>query len=161
MAPLESSSTDAGDTTYSNCTSKQKSIASDRMTIGELGRRTETRAGAIRHYERIGLLPPPTRTGSNRRLYAAADVTRLMFIRQARRLGFSLEAVRDLLALAENPERDCADADASASRHLADIRDRIARLQALERELTAMVGGPCAGTAENCSVVRALAGVDS
>lgn len=131
------------------------------MTIGELGRRSGTRAGAIRHYEQIGLLPAPARTEGNRRLYGDDDVARLTFIRQARRLGFPLEAVRDLLALAEHPERDCADADANAARHLRDIRDRIARLRALESELGAMVDGTCAGVAGTCSVLRALSGDDA
>lgn len=130
-------------------------------TIGEVGRRTGLRAGAIRHYEQIGLLPSPPRTEGNRRLYSADDVTRLSFIRQARRLGFSLDEVRDLLTLADKPQRDCTDADSIAARHLAGIRGRIAQLRRLEHELADMVGAPCAGTTEQCNVLRTLAEGDA
>jgi DNA-binding transcriptional MerR regulator len=58
------------------------------MNIGELARATETKAEAIRYYERIGLLPAPPRTAGNYRDYSAAHVSRLTFARRARDLGF-------------------------------------------------------------------------
>ncbi|MFP5507954.1 MAG: MerR family DNA-binding protein, partial [Alphaproteobacteria bacterium] len=73
-----------------------------------------------------GLLPRPIRTASGRRSYDVADVRRLSFIRHGRGLGFAVEEIRSLLALSDQPERDCAEAAAIARRHLADIESRIA-----------------------------------
>ena len=70
------------------------------MRIGELGRATNTRAETIRYFERIGLLPPPARTGGNYRHYTATHLQRLNFIRHARGLGFEIAEIRSLLDLA-------------------------------------------------------------
>src|SRR3546814_4465955 len=81
-----------------------------RLAIGDLARQTGTKVNTIRFYEDIGLLPRALRTASGRRTYGAADVRRLAFIRHSRGLGFSVEEIRSLLALADEPERDCAEA---------------------------------------------------
>ena len=57
------------------------------LTIGELGKATDTKVETIRYYERIGLLPKPPRTGGNYRAYDAVELGRLSFIRRARDLG--------------------------------------------------------------------------
>ena len=64
------------------------------MNIGELARAADTKAETIRYYERIGLLAAPPRTAGNYRHYSAAHVSRLIFTRRARDLGFSIEQVR-------------------------------------------------------------------
>src|SRR3546814_16127772 len=99
-----------------------------RLAIGDLARQTGTKVNTIRFYEDIGLLPRALRTASGRRTYGAADVRRLAFIRHSRGLGFSVEEIRSLLALADEPERDCAEAAAIARRHPRDIEMRNARL---------------------------------
>ncbi len=81
-----------------------------RLAIGDLARRTGTKVNTIRFYEDIGLLPRPIRTASGRRSYDVADVRRLSFIRHGRGLGFAVEEIRSLLALSDQPERDCAEA---------------------------------------------------
>ena len=67
------------------------------LKIGELGSATDTKVETIRYYERIGLLPVPSRTTGNYRSYTAEHVGRLGFIRRARELGFSIAEVRELL----------------------------------------------------------------
>ena len=66
------------------------------LTIGKLGKAAGVKVPTIRYYEQIGLLPPPKRSEGNQRLYDARALDRLAFIRQARELGFPLEAVREL-----------------------------------------------------------------
>ena len=73
---------------------------SQTRSIGELARITDTRVETIRYYERIGLLPEPARTAGNYRAYSDRHMGRLSFIRRARSLGFPLDQVRQLLALA-------------------------------------------------------------
>src|SRR3546814_14027084 len=81
------------------------------LTIGELGKATDTKVETVRYYERIGLLPRPARTAGNYRAYGAAELGRLSFIRRARDLGFPLDQVRALLSLSDDRGRDCAPVD--------------------------------------------------
>ncbi|WCP16152.1 HTH-type transcriptional regulator HmrR (plasmid) [Sphingobium sp. AntQ-1] len=128
------------------------------MQIGELSRATDTKVTTIRFYEEIGLLGQPVRTASGRRTYGLPDTDRLNFIRNARRLGFSIDEVRSLLALADQPERDCGDAAKIAARHLADVEQRLRQLSALRDELAAMsAAGCCAKTMAECRVIQAIA----
>jgi MerR family transcriptional regulator, mercuric resistance operon regulatory protein len=62
--------------------------------IGELSRQTGCNVETIRYYERIGLLPRPSRSTTRYRIYDTADVRRLAFVRRARELGFTLDEVR-------------------------------------------------------------------
>lgn len=127
------------------------------LPIGALSRQTATKVETIRYYEQIGLLQAPARTDGNQRRYSAADAERLAFIRHARELGFSLEAIRELLLLTDRPECSCAVADELATRQLAAVRSRIARLKALEKELARMVRECSKGQVANCRVIEVLA----
>ncbi len=128
------------------------------FSIGELARRTEVKVPTIRYYEDIGLLQPPTRTAGNQRRYTTAGIERLSFIKHARALGFSLEAIAELIALQEHPDRSCQSANDIASTQLATVRDKLRRLRALEKELKRIVNG-CDGTSttDACYVITALA----
>ncbi len=79
------------------------------LAIGTLAKRTGTKVQTIRYYEQIGLLPEPGRTEGGQRRYGDEDLDRLAFIRHARQLGFTLEAIRELLDLSDNPSRSCAE----------------------------------------------------
>src|SRR3546814_2194789 len=76
------------------------------MKIGELSRATGTNIETIRYYERIGLLPAPDRTAANYRSYTGAHRSRLSFVRHSRELGFTIEEIRSLLDLSDDPARD-------------------------------------------------------
>ncbi|MEE1941985.1 MerR family transcriptional regulator [Streptomyces sp. TRM 70361] len=71
------------------------------MQIGEVAERTGLSLRTIRHYEEVGLVIPSARTKGGFRLYTAADVDRLMVIRRMKPLDFSLEEMRDLLAITD------------------------------------------------------------
>ena len=70
------------------------------LSIGELSRRAGVNIETIRYYERIKILPAPPRTTGGRRAYGPAETRSLTFIRRSRELGFSLDEIRALLALA-------------------------------------------------------------
>jgi DNA-binding transcriptional MerR regulator len=127
------------------------------LSIGDLSRATGVKATTIRFYEAEGLLPSAGRTEGGHRTYAQAHLDRLGFIRHARELGFGMEDIRELLRLADAaPDAPCEGADAIARRHLASVRDRIARLRSLEAELERMTDchNECVG---ECRVIEVLA----
>lgn len=109
------------------------------LTIGELSRQTQVKVPTIRYYEQIGLLAEPTRTEGQQRRYRPEDIRRLNFIRHARELGFEVEAIRQLLDMAGDPDRSCGEVHAITKAHLEEVKDKIARLTALRDELEAMV----------------------
>ena len=126
------------------------------LTIGKLGTSTGVKVPTIRYYEQIGLLPEAERSAGNQRLYTHKAHERLAFIRHARELGFSLEAIRDLLSLSDDPDQPCAAADAIAKAQLAEVESRLARLTALKTELERMVV-QCAGDRiSDCRVIEVL-----
>ena len=126
------------------------------LSIGNLGKATGVKVPTIRYYEQIGLLPAPVRSDGNQRLYNERARERLAFIRHARDLGFPLEAIRELLGLADDPNQPCAAADAIARRQLATVRARIARLTALQEELERMLSHTACGTIADCRVIEVL-----
>jgi DNA-binding transcriptional MerR regulator len=126
------------------------------FTIGRLAGATATKVQTIRYYESIGLLQPFTRTEGGHRVYDREAQKRLTFIRHARDLGFSIEAIRELLSLADNPETSCERADDIASRALEEVEQRLKRLKALRKELKRMVEECGHGRVCDCRVIEVL-----
>jgi len=126
------------------------------LTIGTLGKKTGTKVQTIRYYEQIGLMPEPGRTEGGQRRYGDAELDRLSFIRHARQLGFSLEAIRELLNLSDEPNRPCHEADVIARRQLKQVEQRMERLEALRTELQRMVHECSGGKTSECRVLEVL-----
>lgn len=101
-------------------------------------------------------MPDPGRTEGGQRRYGDADLDRLSFIRHARQLGFTLEAIRELLDLSDYPDRPCHEADAIARRQLRQVEQRLARLEALRTELKRMVHQCGGGQTADCRVLEVL-----
>jgi DNA-binding transcriptional MerR regulator len=125
------------------------------VSIGTASKECGIKVPTIRYYEEIGLLPSPPRTEGNRRLYDESDLRRLRFIRHARELGFEIASIRELLALAGEPDRPCESADRIATAHLAGIDHKIARLTALRAEVARMVDCSNQSVAD-CRVIEVL-----
>ena len=126
------------------------------LTIGSLAKKTGTKVQTIRYYEQIGMMPEPGRTAGGQRRYGNPELDRLAFIRHARQLGFSLEAIRELLDLSDQPDRPCHEADAIARRQLKQVEQRLARLEALRTELKRMVHECSGGQTADCRVLEVL-----
>lgn len=107
--------------------------------IGELARRTGVSTKTIRYYEAVGLLPAPGRTESGYRTYGEADAGRLAFIRAAKEFGFTLGEIREILAVRDRDELPCPYVLGLVRKKLADLQDRIRRLQLLSGDLEAIV----------------------
>lgn len=126
------------------------------MQIGAAAAASGCHIETIRYYERIGLLPKPTRSQGGFRHYTETQVERLRFITRGRTLGFSLDEIRSLLRLADDPSLGCADVDGLAHRHLADIEQRMDELQRIAHELRRTIAACAGGQRGACAILGAL-----
>lgn len=125
------------------------------MKIGDIAKRTGLKIETVRFYESEGLIDPPLRSGGNYRLYDQSHLNRLSFVKRSRDLGFTLDQVRDLLRLADDPRGSCAEVDAMAVQQIAAIDRKLADLQTL-REEVARWGHRDATTIADCRLIDAL-----
>jgi len=127
------------------------------MMIGEFARRAGVKVETVRYYERRGLLPRPERTSAGYRLYQAEAVAELRFIKRAQTLGFTLQEVKELLALRVQPDSACDVVDRKAHEKLSVVRGKIGELTALEQRLTVLANA-CDGTGaiRQCPILHEL-----
>lgn len=129
------------------------------MTIGMAAKASGISAKMLRHYELLGLLPPVARTESGYRLYRADDVNTLRFIRRSRDLGFSMAEIAELVSLWQDRSRASAQVKHIAQRHVDELNQRIAAMQAMQRSLQRLLHN-CHGDAKpDCPILDDLAGV--
>lgn len=128
------------------------------FSIGQLSERTGVKVPTIRYYEQVGLLAAAQRTQGNQRRYEVAELERLGFIKHARNLGFSIDAIAALIELQGHPDKSCRQANEIANDQLRSVRAKIDRLRRLERELVRICEG-CEGKgrSETCYVIASLA----
>lgn len=128
------------------------------MKIGELAKRSGVGIDAVRFYEREGLLPNIQRLASGYRVYADADLKRLRFVTRAKALGFTLQEIRDLLALSDHRDGDMAELKAVAMEKLDSVQAKLAELERIRAGLQMLVTScPGHGALEQCPILDALA----
>lgn len=126
------------------------------MNIGEAARASGVSAKMIRHYESIGLLPPPARSEADYRVYGERELHLLRFIRHSRDLGFSLEQIRALLGLWQDRERPSREVRALAQTHLAELEAKLAELQAMKATLQQLVHSCHGDERPDCPILDSL-----
>ena len=126
------------------------------MRIGQVAAASGCHLETVRYYERIGLLPRPARTASGYRAYGVNDAERIRFITRGRDLGFSLDEIRSLMRLADDPALSCEQVDQLARHHLAEIKARQAELRRMARELEQTIAGCGRGHRAACAILGAL-----
>ena len=127
------------------------------LTIGTVAKRAGVAIDTIRYYEREGLLPEPLRRASGYRSYNETAISRLRFIRRAKDLGFTLEEIRDLLALSADRHRGVKAVRERAQQRLTSIDARIAELTRIRQGLEQLIEAcPGRGDPEQCPILRAL-----
>lgn len=127
------------------------------FTIGVVAKRVGVAIDTIRYYEREGLLPEPMRRASGYRSYGEGAIAQLRFIRRAKQLGFTLDEIRELLALSADRQRGVKAVKKRAQQRLAAIEQRIVELQRVRDGLAELVEScPGHGAPEHCPILRAL-----
>ena len=110
------------------------------LKIGEVAQQTGLTTKTIRYYELLGLLKAPQRTYSGYRVYDNKDVDRLAFIKKAKNLGFSLEEIRELLAIHDVQGSPCVHVLALLDRKIEEVGRWVKELQKFQRELKKLRG---------------------
>ena len=125
------------------------------MNIGQAGERSGLPAKTIRYYEDIGLVKP-LRDTNGYRAFRQQEVHKLAFLGQARALGFSIEACRNLLQLYEDQSRSSADVKTIARDHLRQIEQKIVDLRDMQETLSHLIEA-CAGDHRpDCPILNSL-----
>ena len=127
------------------------------MTIGEAASRSDVPAKTIRYYEQIGLIGTALRGANLYRSYTDADVAMLRFIGRARRLGFSIEELKQLVALYGDRERASADVKAIALQHIDRIDRKLAELQTVRAALADLAARCHGDSRPDCPILDELA----
>ena len=127
------------------------------MNVGEAAQRSGLPSKTIRYYEEIGLIRPP-RAANGYRDYDADDVHRLIFLRRARNLGFSIDDCRQLLALYADRSRASHDVRAIASAHVAAIEDKVRELQSMRATLQKLIHACHGDERPDCPILEEMAG---
>lgn len=129
------------------------------MTRGELARLCAVNPETLRYYEQRGLLPRPARTAANYRRYDESAVRRIRFIKRAQELGFTLEEVKDLLALQEREDASCDEVRARTAAKIDVVEEKIRALTAVRAELQRLTAEcPRQGPISECPILKDLGG---
>jgi MerR family copper efflux transcriptional regulator len=133
-------------------------LQSGLLDIGRASKASGVSVKMIRHYESIGLLKNVARTFANYRVYGAGDIHTLRFVRRARALGFSMDDIRELLALWQNKSRPSASVKKIAGGHVDDLRRRIAEMQSMVATLEHLTHNCHGDQRPDCPILEDLAG---
>ena len=127
------------------------------LDIGLASRESGVSVKMIRHYEAIGLLKNVARTYANYRVYSDKDVHTLRFIKRARTLGFSMDDIRELLALWQNKTRPSASVKKIAGSHIQVLKRRIAEMQSMVATLEHLTHNCHGDGRPDCPILEDLA----
>ena len=128
------------------------------MKIGEAAGASGISQRMIRHYEKIGLMPPAARRDSGYRDYDERDVHTLRFIGRARDLGFPLDDIRQLLALWQDRSRPSADVKALALARASELKRKALELDAMRGALERLAAECRGDHRPDCPILDDLEG---
>ena len=133
---------------------------SNQLTIGRMAEQAGVGIDTVRFYERRGLLPEPRRTAAGYRLYGEDSINRIRFVRRAKRLGFTLDEIENLLKLQDQGGRK-SEVKEITTRKLRQIDAKIADLSRM-RTVLETLATECSGrgNVSSCPIIEAMSGED-
>jgi DNA-binding transcriptional MerR regulator len=135
----------------------------DNLRVGAVAKAAGVGVQTLHYYERLGLLPKPSRSDANYRLYSPEAIRRVRFIKKAQALGITLEETRQILDLKDHGREPCLRVAELEEKHLQEIDARLAQLRAYRGALAQAVSSwpkknlsarKCAG--EFCDLIERL-----
>jgi len=105
------------------------------MNLSEIARSAGVTPDAVRYYARIGLLVPEKDTGNGYRRFSNADLDRLRFVLQAKRLGLQLDEIAQILGMSDRGQAPCPMVREIIQRRIVETHQRLAEMQALQSRL--------------------------
>lgn len=123
--------------------------------IGEVTKQTSLTADTLRYYEKFGLLPNISRNQSGLRLYNDKDISRLKFIKRAQHMNFSLEEIKQLIIMRENPLKARNSIRQLTANKLQDLETKVDELTLLRNELQLLLN-LCQGDENGCPIIEGL-----
>jgi MerR family copper efflux transcriptional regulator len=130
------------------------------FNIGEAAEASGVSAKMIRHYESIGLIPPAGRTFANYRVYSQSEIHTLGFIRRARKLGFSIVQIKQLLGLWQDRSRASGEVQQLVLEHIQELEEKIREMQAIQRTLEVLATHCHGDLRPECPILNDLNGVE-
>ncbi|AFU18245.1 Cu(I)-responsive transcriptional regulator [Actinobacillus equuli subsp. equuli] len=126
------------------------------MNISQAAEHSGLSAKQIRDYEKAGLLPQAVRSSSGYRVYSISDLERLHFISNARKVGFSLVQISELLKLNDDPHRTSREVKKLTEQHIEELQQKIADLQQMLSLLKSWSKSCCGNDSPECSILSGL-----
>ena len=109
------------------------------MTRGELAKECGVNIEALRYYEKRTLIDPPEKSDAGYRLYTSEDAAKIRFIRNAQKLGFTLNEIRELLKLRVNKKESCEPVLERAQKKLDEVELKIKGLKSMKKILKQLI----------------------
>jgi DNA-binding transcriptional MerR regulator len=109
------------------------------LKVGEVAAAAGVRVQTLHFYERCGLLPKPTRSAANYRLYSSDFVRRVQFIKKAQAVGFTLDEIRDILDLRDHGRAPCRRVAEIAEERLREIEAELSKWRGFRRALASVL----------------------
>lgn len=125
------------------------------MRIGKVTQVLEISADTLRYYEKIKLMPKVHRNGAGVRFYSDKDLSRLLFIKRAQKMGFSLDEISQLLKFRENPQRAKPKVRELAHHKLEEIQHHLEELTTLRDELR-LLTNLCGSSDNGCPILESF-----
>ena len=135
----------------------QNTAHSPRMTIGRVAKLAGVGVETVRYYEREGIIEQPSRVYGAVREYSSEIVRRILFIKRAQELGFSLADITEMLSLRDGGEGTCARVRDKTEAKLRQIEDKIGDLERLRAGILA-VKKSCVGRSDKspCPILESF-----
>lgn len=113
----------------------------DGLLIGEVATRSGASRKALRLYEHVGILARPRRTPAGYRVYGRDVLALLAFVRQAQRLGFSLDEIKEIVSIKRAGRAPCPHVRDLVRRKAAELDQRVADLTEVRKGLRTLLKG--------------------
>jgi len=112
----------------------------NRLQIGEVAKESGASIDTIRYYEKLGLLARPIRSEGGFRLYSKETIEKLRFVKNAQKLGFTLNEIQDVMRCSRTGLKPCCDlVKELLEKKLSTFESKIKELQKMRRNLKSLL----------------------